>query len=120
MDTASEGQPKDFVFQSPELKRQKEQEDAQRTVGENFTENKNLFVTDSRNNIIYEYRIPQLAPTTEEEIAIQGDFQVIINTVTLTDQNTPSETYHYTIYIVDRAGNISNTIETSDITVNQP
>jgi hypothetical protein len=90
--------------------------DANGDLGENDPDVKNLFVIDSRNDVMYEYRIQQLCPD-EAEITIQGELNVELKNTALVDENVSSEEVTYTIYIRDRAGNDSNTITTSAITV---
>ena len=86
-------------------------------LGENSPNIDNLFVEDSRNGIVYHYRIPRLAPNGNE-IAIVGNFNITINGSGITDSST-SQQVNYTIYLKDRAGNKSNTITTSNITIQQ-
>jgi hypothetical protein len=86
-------------------------------LGENSPDIDNLFVEDSRNGIVYHYRIPQLAPNGNE-IAIEGNFNITINGSGITDSST-SQQVNYAIYLKDRAGNKSNTITTSNITIQQ-
>ena len=86
-------------------------------LGENSPDIDNLFVEDSRNGIVYHYRIPQLAPN-ENEISIEGNFNIKINGTGITDESS-SQQVNYNIYVKDRAGNKSNTITTSSITIQQ-
>ena len=86
-------------------------------LGENFPDIDNLFVEDSRNGIVYHFRIPQLAPN-ENEISIQGNFNIKINGTGITNESS-SQQVNYNIYVKDRAGNKSNTITTSSITIQQ-
>ena len=86
-------------------------------LGENSPEIDNLFVEDSRNGIVYHYRIPQLAPNGNE-ISIEGNFNITIKGTGITDESS-SQQVNYAIYISDRAGNKSNTITTSNITIQQ-
>jgi len=86
-------------------------------LGENFPDIDNLFVEDSRNGIVYHFRIPQLAPN-ENEISIEGNFNIKINGTGITDESS-SQQVNYNIYVKDRAGNKSNTITTSSITIQQ-
>lgn len=86
-------------------------------LGENNPDVKNMFVKDLRNGIEYEYRIPQLSPDNSE-IQISGNLVIVINGTGITNGNT-SEKVSYEIYVMDRASNISNVIETSEITINQ-
>lgn len=90
--------------------------DANGDLGENDPDIKNLFVTDSRNEVMYEYRIQQLAPDNSE-ISIQGNLNINIKNAALIDENASSETLTYTVYLRDRAGNDSNVITTSVITI---
>ncbi len=87
-------------------------------LGENNNEVKNCFVTDSRNGVTYEYRIQQLAPDNAM-IAIQGTFHIYLKSVPMMDNLATSEQVTYSIYVTDRAGNQSNTVTTSVITVSQ-
>ena len=86
-------------------------------LGENSPDIDNLFVEDSRNGIIYHFRIPQLAPN-ENEISIEGNFNIKINGSGITNSST-SQQVNYDIYVKDRAGNKSNTITTSSIVIQQ-
>lgn len=80
---------------------------------------KSIFVTDSRDNtIIHEFHLQPLAPEGQS-IAIQGTLKVNIENVILLSQANNSETVRFSIYVVDRAGNVSNTAQTSNITVNK-
>lgn len=84
-------------------------------IGENNTDKKNLFVTDSRNAVAYQYRIQQLAPSGST-IAIEGNLKVVIPNTALTD-NSSSQSVTYTIYLVDRAGHQSNSVSSTAVTV---
>ncbi len=84
-------------------------------LGENSSSVKNLFLTDSRNNVMYKYRISQLAPDGSS-IAIKGTLSVELNNTGITDGSN-SQTFTYSIYVVDRAGNQSNSVSTTPVTV---
>ena len=84
-------------------------------LGENDPNVSNLFITDSRNNVMYNYRISQLAPD-EANIHIKGNLNAVIKSTAITD-NSSSQSVTYSLYIKDRAGNTSNTITTDAITV---
>ena len=84
-------------------------------LGENDPDIHNLFVEDNRNGIEYQFRIPHLAPNNNS-IAIEGNFNITINGSGITDE-TSIQQVNYTIYVTDRAGNNSNTITTSNITI---
>ena len=86
-------------------------------LGENNPDIHNLFVEDNRNGIVYQFRIPHLAPDNNS-IAIEGDFNITINGSGITDESS-SQQVNYSIYVKDRAGNKSNTITTSNITIHQ-
>jgi len=86
-------------------------------LGENNPDIHNLFVEDNRNSIVYQFRIPQLAPDNNS-IAIEGDFSIKINGSGITNSST-SQQVNYDIYVKDRAGNKSNTITTSSIIIQQ-
>ena len=84
-------------------------------IGANDASVKNLFVTDSRNNVTYEYRISQLSPSGST-IHIKGNLNTIIKNTAITN-NTTSQTVSYSVYLKDRAGNQSNSISTAAITI---
>ena len=86
-------------------------------LGENAPDVKNLFLTDTRNNVTYKYRVSQLAPSGSA-IAIQGTLAVELKNTAITN-GAASQAVSYLLYIKDRAGNSSNTITTSAITVTQ-
>lgn len=87
-------------------------------LGENNPNIYNLFLKDNRNGITYKYRIQQLAPTGSD-IAIQGSLDVKLASVPMLDDNNQTETATYSIYLVDRAGNQSNTVTSGNITITQ-
>lgn len=84
-------------------------------LGENGNNIDNFFLTDSRNDVTYKFRIQQLAPDNAN-IPIQGDLNIVLqNTAVLNGQ--ASESFTYSMYLKDRAGNQSNTVTSSTITV---
>ena len=87
-------------------------------LGENTPDVKNLFCTDSRNNVTYQFRINQLAPD-EANIIIQGEISFNLPPQGFADDNNTSEMATYSVYVKDRAGNISNTIQTPALTINK-
>ena len=88
-------------------------------LGENpiYNDIDNLFVEDSRNGIVYHYRIPQLAPN-RNEISIEGNFNIKINGSGITNDST-SQQVNYDIWVKDRAGHSSDPITTSSIVIQQ-
>ncbi len=77
---------------------------------------KNLVVTDSRNQVGFKFRIPELAPSGSE-IAITGELPIELDGVALLDIDSESESVQYTVQVTDRAGNQSNIVTTGNITV---
>lgn len=84
-------------------------------LGENNSDVKNLFVTDNRNGVVYQFRIQQLAPSGSS-ISIQGNLSVAMPNTGITD-GVSSESATFTLYVKDRAGNQSNSITTSSVNV---
>lgn len=86
-------------------------------LGENTSNATNLYLTDTRVNVVYKYRIQQLAPAGES-IGIKGSLNVVVNGLTITDGST-SQNVSYSVYVVDRAGHQSNSVMTSVINIHQ-
>lgn len=84
-------------------------------LGENFTDDPNLFVIDNRLGLAHEFRISNIVPGGAE-VSIQGELEWTINSVYITGSEN-SETVDYDIYVVDRAGNHSNVLVTPSITI---
>jgi len=84
-------------------------------LGENNPNVKNMFVTDNRIGITYPFRIQQLTPSGSS-ISIQGELNAVINNLAITDGSN-SQTATFTIYVKDRAGNQSNSVTSSTITI---
>ena len=93
-------------------------EDGNGDLGENGSDVKNAFVTDSRNDLTYGFRVKQLAPT-DASIIIKGKLLIVIPQVALNNLTGISETATFSIYLKDRAGNKSNVVNTSSITITQ-
>jgi hypothetical protein len=85
-------------------------------LGENSSTAQNAFVTDSRNNLTYYFRIRQLAPD-HANITIRGKLDIIVPAVALQNGSSGSEPVSFSVKIKDRAGNMSNSISTSTISV---
>jgi hypothetical protein len=86
-------------------------------LGENNTDDHNLFMEDSRNGVIYGFRVRQLAPN-DANITIEGNLNIAVPNVPIIGSGN-TESFTYTIHVVDRAGNESNRVTTSVITVNR-
>lgn len=91
--------------------------DADGDLGQNNADVDNAFVTDSRNHLTYNFRIRQLAPDNST-LYIKGTLEIVVPATALTGSGG-SETLIYSVYVQDRAGNRSNTVTTSAITVIQ-
>ncbi len=89
--------------------------DADGDLGENDADVTNCFVKDSRNDVEYEFRIPQLSPDNSS-ITITGDLEIRLQSIGISDGQS-SETVSFEVYLKDRAGNSSNRITTNTITV---
>jgi hypothetical protein len=86
-------------------------------LGENTPDKYNVFVTDQRNQVTYQYRIPQLSPVTG--IIIKGKLNIHLPAQEILDGANSYETTAFKIYVTDRAGNKSNEIVTTTLTINQ-
>lgn len=86
-------------------------------LGRTDPDDHSLWVKDSRLSVADGYHIIPLAPP-DTEIAIQGELTVELAPLFLLG-NSAQEVMTYSFYIVDRAGNRSNTITTSAITINE-
>lgn len=86
-------------------------------LGENDTDQNNLFLEDSRNGVVYGFRIRQLAPD-DATIAIEGNLNVTMPNVPIIGSGN-TESLNYSIWVVDRAGNESERVSSSAITVNR-
>lgn len=84
-------------------------------LGQNNTDTPNTFVTDQRNGTLYTFRTQQLAPDNAN-VPITGQLNITIPSTWILS-NANSENVSYTVYMKDRAGNQSNTITTSSVTL---
>lgn len=90
-------------------------EDGDGDLGENNTDDKNLFVTDNRNGIQYKYRIRELVPGNTN-VPVQGVLAFSINNTFIIGTGK-EELVTYNIHVVDRAGNTSNTLTSQQILI---
>jgi hypothetical protein len=74
-----------------------------------------IFIKDSRLENADEYYLPPLAPETAT-ISIQGTFDVELSPTFLLGNGTEENTI-FSLFLKDRAGNESNTVETSEILI---
>ena len=86
-------------------------------LGENNADAHNLFLVDNRVNVTYQYRIQQLAPSGSSLI-IRGNLDVELKTTAITNGSI-SQDVTYSIYVIDRAGNQSNTVTTGTINIHE-
>jgi len=87
--------------------------DLGRTDPDDYT----LWVKDARLENPEGYHIPPLAPEGSE-VPIQGELEVELHALFLLGSSSEEQT-HYTIHVVDRAGNRSNEFTTGTITINR-
>lgn len=85
-------------------------------LGQNATTTKNLFVTDSRDTVISQFTIPQLAPNGYTG-AIQGNLDILLPPQYFINNSDTTETATYSIYVTDRAGHHSNTITSAPLVI---
>jgi hypothetical protein len=104
--SVAEGDPVTFVISYV---------DGDGDLGENTANVYNLFLTDTRVNVTYKYRIKQLAPDNAN-IIIKGNLDVLLGSTAITD-SSDSQNVIYKMYVVDRAGHQSNTITCSPIII---
>ena len=71
-------------------------------LGENNPDIHNLFLEDNRNGIVYQFRIPHLAPDNYS-IAIEGDFNISINGSGITDDSS-SQQVNYIFHLLNSKG----------------
>lgn len=87
-------------------------------LGTEDADTKSIFLTDNRVSLTESYHLPPLTPIGTE-ITIQGNLNIVLEKTALLDSSESSETTTYSIYLVDRAGNTSNTVTTETITITQ-
>ena len=90
--------------------------DADGDLGENANGIENLFVSDSRNQIQYPYRIRKLL-ADDKQGSIKGLIELIIDYVPVINPNLPFEEVVYSVWVIDRKGLKSNTVETMKLKV---
>ncbi len=85
-------------------------------LGENSSGVKNCFVTDNRIGIISSFRIQQLGPDGSN---ITGSLNIDLGGQGITDTSLSSQNVSFSVYVVDRAGHVSNTATTAAITIHR-
>ena len=76
----------------------------------------NLYVIDARNQLTYKFRVRDLSPLKDAP-NIQGTLKIEMPPTGVFDENAQQETTTYSIYLFDKAGHQSNTIQTSVLTI---
>ena len=84
-------------------------------LGTNDDQIRNLFITDQRINLVHEFRVQQLAPDGAD-IPITGSLSIVLPNTLITDSSN-QQSVTFTLYVVDRAGNESNVVESPEIIV---
>lgn len=90
-------------------------EDGDGDIGNADPDINTIFVKDARLSEEDEYYLGPLAPDNAE-ISITGVLELKLSATFLFGNGT-QETTVFSIYLIDRAGNISNTIETGEILI---
>lgn len=93
-------------------------EDGDGDLGENTPDAKNYYLVDERIDLEYRFRIRELVPNSAS-VPIAGTLVLTLPNTVITNGST-SEELTYSIWIVDRAGNQSNTVTAGPITVVSP
>lgn len=90
-------------------------QDGDGDLGENNPDVENLFIRDNRTNGAEGFRIQQLAPDNST-IQIAGTLNVELRNTGITDGST-SQGVTWDVWVVDRAGNMSNVETSEEVTV---
>lgn len=91
-------------------------QDGDGDLGYNSPDSLSLYVTDNRIGLTESMFVQLLAPE-DAQVAIQGELLVELHNTILIDPDAASETVTFSIYLRDRAGNMSNTVTSPPITV---
>lgn len=92
-------------------------DDTEGDIGYPNADTMSLWLKDARLNTADAYFIPPLAPL-DQEIHISGELNIVLaNTFRL--GTGPQEQTSFEIWMKDRAGNLSNRLETPIITINE-
>ncbi|MEO0469412.1 MAG: hypothetical protein AAF206_07325 [Bacteroidota bacterium] len=86
-------------------------------LGTNDDSQRNVFVADSRIQAISEFRLQQVAPDGAS-VPVTGTFVLTLPNTIITN-GASEESVVFTIYLVDRAGNESNRIDSPEIIVTE-
>lgn len=87
-------------------------------IGTSDADEKVLEIVDNRFPVTHEFHVQPLAPSGST-ITIQGNLAITLENVILKDQANSSETATFTIRLKDQAGNWSNSVTSSSVTINK-
>jgi len=107
--------PTSAVEYKDEIKIRISYKDKNGDIGENDNNVNNVIVKDNRNGVEYNYRVKQLAPSGSS-VSIKGELEIVLQNTLITD-NSNSQAVSYYVKLKDRAGNWSNEIITSSISI---
>lgn len=86
-------------------------------LGTNDDSERNVFLQDDRIAATHSFRLQQIAPD-EADIAVRGTFTLSLPNTLITDGSAQQEA-SFTLYVVDRAGNESNRVQSPIILVSE-
>ena len=87
-------------------------------IGHENPDSNSVFLTDNRVPLTMEYHVSPVTPGSAE-IVTRGDLAIVLeNTIILNTANT-EETVTFDIRLKDKAGNWSNTLTTTSITISR-
>ncbi len=66
--------------------------------------------------LVFNYHLSPRTPE-DSDLSIQGELTIVLSNSILLDDSNQSETTTFSISITDRAGNVSNVVETETITI---
>ena len=89
-------------------------------LGEPDPDNKTIFLVDNRapNELIFDFHLSPRAPL-DSEIVIQGELDIVLNNTILIDDDLENEMTTFSIYLLDRAGNQSNILESPEVLISR-
>lgn len=87
-------------------------------LGTSDADEKVLEIIDNRFPVTHQFHVQPLAPSGSS-ITIQGNLSITLENVILKDQQNSSESATFTIRLKDQAGNWSNSITSSSVTINK-
>lgn len=93
--------------------------DANGDLGDQNPDERSLYVKDSRLSNADYYHVKPLAPISSDDIPIEGELTIKLNSLFLLGTGT-SETTNLVIKFKDRGGHWSNEVTSAAITINKP